>query len=99
MTKKITLPSELDVLAVPPLAVLPILQVTLAMTTAAIHCEHPNLDEIPRYFYDNGQYSSSMLLAQTLCIRADELRPIIDRYLHALNMPFKSGKNNSDLPF
>jgi hypothetical protein len=99
MKTKITLPTELDVLAVPPLSMLSVLQTTLAMTIAAIHCEHPDLNEIPRYFADDGQLPKSMVLAQTICDRCNELDAITDLYQQAVK-PFVEGiKKDHQLPF
>jgi len=99
MLRRVTLPTELEVLAIPPLAILSVLQVTLAMTVAAIHCEHPNLDEIPSYFADGGQPPRPLTLAQTICDRADELRRILDLYRTAVYPDISRTKNTIDFPF
>jgi hypothetical protein len=99
MPKKMTLPSELDVLATPPLALLSILDVTLTMTVAAIHGEHPDLDEITGYFANGDRPPKSLSLAQTICNRADNLKATIDKYRKSLHDDILKMKYPDDLPF
>jgi len=99
MKTKITLPTELEVLAVPPLSILSVLQATLAMTIAAIHCEHPDLNEIPRYLADEGLPPKSMVLAQTICDRCQELDAISDRYQQTAYSFVEGIKKDHQLPF
>jgi hypothetical protein len=99
MISQLTLPSELDVLAIPPVAILSVLQVALAMTVAAVHCEHPDLDEITGYLADGLQPPRSLHLAQTICDRADELNRIIDAYRVSLDVEISRTTATTDLPF
>ena len=99
MLRKITLSTELEVMAVPPLALLSVVEVALAMMTAAIHCEHLDLNDIPRYFADDCHPPKSLILAQTICDRSEELINILNAYRMAIDTEINRMKYAADLPF
>jgi hypothetical protein len=99
MIQSIGLPSPYDILAVPPLAPLAILEVALSMSVSAIHCEHVDLDEIPRYIVEGSHPPKSLVIAQAICLRADELSRIIATYRAAAASEINSIKSPADLPF
>ncbi len=74
------LPSELEILAVPPLASMTVLNVALEMIVAVIHCEHPDIDEIPTYFASDEIPPDCLCLAQTICERALDLSQLLAKY-------------------
>ncbi len=98
-SKSITLPTDLDVLAIPPLASISVLEVALAMIVAVIHCEHPDLDEIQSYINDGCQPPGSLILAQAICDRSDDLRQILDAYRKHTHPQVEAMKKIVDLPF
>jgi hypothetical protein len=99
MLKRLTMPTELEVLAIPPLALLSVTEVSLSMMAAAIHCEHLDLDEIPRYFADGLPPPKSLTLARTICDRAEELICILDAYRAAVHAEIAKLTKTTDLPF
>lgn len=99
MLKNIALPRDLEVMAIPPLAMMTVSQAALAMMAAAIRCEHLNLDEIHLYFADGGLPPKSLSLAKTICDRADELINIIDAYRGAIAADVENLKQAADFPF
>jgi hypothetical protein len=99
MQRSITMPTELEVLAVPPLALLSVLEVSLTMLTAVIHCEHLDLNEFPRFFEAGGLPPKSLILARTICDRAQELTSILEAYQTAVLAEISKLKKSSDSPF
>lgn len=99
MLMEIKLPCDLEVMAVPPLALISVAQAALAMTAAAIRCEHLDLDEYPRYFADGDLPPKSLSLAKTICDRTDELINILDAYRAAVDAELSRLKKAADLPF
>ena len=97
MLKSISLPTELEVLAAPTLALLSVLEAALTVLKTSIHCEHLGLDEFPRFFEKGGRPPNSLLLARTICDRAQELTCILDAYRNAVLAEISKLKNNSDL--
>jgi len=97
--RKVTLPSDLEVLAIPPLATISVAKVALAMTAAALRCEHLDLDEYPRYFADGELPPKSLSLAKTICDRAEELISILAAYHSAVDREVSKLKKVADLPF
>jgi hypothetical protein len=95
----ITLPTELDVLAAPPLASISVLEAALAMIVAVIHCEHPDLDEIQSYANDGIQPPGSLLLAQAICYQSDDLRLMLDTYRRYTHPQTVAMKKTFDIPF
>jgi hypothetical protein len=99
MLREIKLPRDLEVLAIPPLALISVAKAALAMTAAAIRCEHLDLDEIPRYFAHGDLPPISLTLAKTICEQADSLISILDAYWHAVDAEVSKLKKDADLPF
>ena len=99
MLREITLPCDLEVMAIPPLALISVAEAALAMTAAAIRCEHLDLDEYPRYFENDELPPKSLSLAKTICERTDELINILDAYQFALNAEVSKLKKAADFPF
>ena len=99
MLREITLPCDLEVMAIPPLALISVAEAALAMTAAAIRCEHLDLDEYPRYFENDELPPKSLSLAKTICERTDELINILDAYQFALNAEVSKLKTAADFPF
>ena len=95
MLKSVTLPKDLEVLAIPPLAIIAVAEVALAMTTAAIRCEHLNLG----YFADGDLPPKSLSIAKTICERAEELISILYAYQPAVDAEVSKLKMATDLPF
>lgn len=80
----IKLPCELDVMAIPPLATLTILDVALSMATAVVHCEHINLDELDLYCADGETPPTSMVLARDIVTQSKVLRKTIAKYVRVM---------------
>ena len=99
MLRGIKLPCDLEVMAIPPLALIAVAQAVLAMTAAAIRCEHLNLDEYPRYFENDELPPKSLSLAKTICQRAEELINILSAYQGAVNAEVAKLKRAADFPF
>ena len=98
MLREIKLPCDLEILAIPPVALISIAQAALAMTAAAIRCEHLDLDEYPRYFADGDLPPQSLSLAKTICERTEEFISILDAYRAAVDAEVSRLKK-ADLPF
>jgi hypothetical protein len=99
MLRKITLPCDLEVMAMPPLALITVAKTALAMTAAAIRCEHLNLDEYPLYFADGDLPPKSLSLAKTICERTEELINILVAYRAALDAEVSKLQKTADFPF
>jgi hypothetical protein len=99
MLREIRLPCDLEVMAIPPLALMSVAKAALAMTAAAIRCEHLDLDEYPRYFENDELPPRSLSLAKTICERTDELINILDAYRLAIDVEVSKLKKAADLPF
>jgi hypothetical protein len=99
MLREIKLPCDLEVMAIPPLPLISVTEAALAMTAAAIRCEHLNLDEYPRYFADGELPPKSLSLAKTICERTEELINILDAYRQAINAEISKLKKAADFPF
>lgn len=99
MLREIKLPCDLEVMAIPPLALIAVAETALAMTAAAIRCEHLDIDEYPRYFADGGLPPKSLSLAKTICERIEDLLNILGAYQFAVNAEVSKMKKSADLPF
>ena len=95
----IKLPTALDILAIPALAPLVILEVALSMMVAAIQCEHLDLDEIPRYFAEDSLPPKSLVLAREICDRAEALLSVLDAYWTESKSELDAIKTAADFPF
>ena len=78
------------------MALISVTQAALAMTAAAIRCEHIDLDEYPRYFADDERPSTSLTIAKTICERTDELINILDAYRTAVDAEISKLKKAAD---
>ena len=94
MRKRITLPNQLDVLGIPPLALIAVAETAIAMLAAAVHCEHPNLDDL--LFHDSPQ--KSLILANAVCDKSEDFINILAAYRRALRAETLR-LNIPDLPF
>jgi hypothetical protein len=97
--KNIKLPTEYDLLTLPTLAPITILKTALYTTITAIHCEHLDLDELPRYFEDKASPPSSLVLAQYICDAANDLLLTIEEYREAYLDDIEAMKRAADFPF
>ena len=86
-------------MAIPPLALISVAEAALAMTAAAIRCEHLDLDEYPRYFENDELPPKSLSLAKNICERTDELINILDAYRAAVVAEISKLKKAADFPF
>ena len=99
MIKRISLPTDLQVMGLPPLALLAVNQAALAMMAAAIRCEHPNLDEIYLYPQDDNGPQKSLALALNICDSAEALIKTIKKYRVAILAEINKRDSHDDFPF
>ena len=97
--RSVKLPTDFDILAVPSLTAIVVLEVALSMTVSAIHCEHIDLDELPRYIAEGDHPPRTLALAQNICDRADDLLKILVAYRDASNTEITSMKTANGFPF
>ena len=97
--KLIKLPTEHDLLTLSTLAPITILRSALSITITAIHCEHLDLDELPRYYEDKTPPPRSLALAQSICDIAGDLLLTIDDYRKTYREEMEAMKRVADLPF
>ena len=99
MPKRISLPSDSQVMATPAFAVIAAAQTALAMTAAALRCEHINLDEFHLYLADENGPDKSLRLAYNIVDAAESLNLLLADYRTAVNAEILKMKNVVELPF
>lgn len=99
MTKCISLPSDSQVMANQALAVIAAAQTALAMTAAALRCEHINLDEFHLYLADEKRLDKSLRLAVDIVEAVENIIPLLADYRATVNAEIQKLKNVADLPF
>ena len=99
MPKRISLPSDSQVMATPAFAVIAAAQTALAMTAAALRCEHINLDEFHLYLADDNGPEKSLRLAFDIVEAVEKLIPLLSDYRTAVNAEILKMKKLVELPF
>ena len=74
MKKRISLPSDSQVMGTPAIAVIAVTQTALAMTASALRCEHINLDELHLYLAGEKRSKKSDWIAYDICLRHHRCR-------------------------
>lgn len=98
MLKNLIFPTEIEVSDVHSLAMIPILDATLAMTIALIHDEYSNFKDISKYWAKGELPPRTISLAQTLCDRANELIKITDLYRNAVSLDLEKELHRGQFP-
>ena len=99
MPKRISLPSDSQVMASPAFAVIAAAQAALAMTAAALRCEHINLDEFHLYLADKNGPEKSLRLAYNIVDAAESLSLLLADYRSAVIAEILKMKKLVELPF
>jgi len=99
MPKRISLPSDSQVMATPAFAVIAATQTALAMTAAALRCEHINLDEFHLYLADEKGPDKSLRLAYNIVNAAESLGLLLVDYRAAVTAEISKMKKLVELPF
>lgn len=82
--ERIPHPSDMDVLGVPALATLTVLESALAMAQAAIRCEHPDMPDGNDHGYCDEKRSAVEIMAEMIAIQAGQLQSLVSRYRVAI---------------
>lgn len=99
MTKRISLPSDSQVMSNQAFAVIAATQTALAMTTAALRCEHINLDDLHLYLAGKKRSNKSDWMAYDIIDAAEKLIALLSDYRTTVNTEIRKLKNAADLPF
>ena len=86
-------------MATPAFAVIAAAQTALAMTAAALRCEHINLDEFHLYLADKNAPDKSLRLAFDIVETADRLSLLLADYRTTINAEILKMKKLVELPF
>ena len=98
MLKNLVLPTEIEVGDVHSMAMMPILEATLAMTIALIHDDYSNFKDVSKYWAKGELPPRTISLAQTICNRANELIKIIDLYRNAVGLDLEKEMHRGEFP-
>jgi hypothetical protein len=99
MPKRISLPSDSQVMANQAFAVIAATQTALVMTAAALRCEHINIDEFHLYLADENGPDKSLRLAHDIVDAVERLIPLLSDYRATVNAEIQRLKSVADLPF
>jgi hypothetical protein len=99
MTKRISLPSDSQVMSNQAFPVIAATQTALAMTTAALRCEHINLDDLHLYLAGKKRSNKSDWMAYDIIDAAEKLIALLSDYRTTVNTEIRKLKNAADLPF
>lgn len=99
MPKRISLPSDSQVMSNQAFAVIAATQTALAMTATALKCEHINLDELHLYLTGEKRSNKSAWIAYDIIDAAERLIALLSEYRTTVNTEILKMKNAADLPF